>query len=66
MYDGTPEDPKIAKENADILEALKVEQEHGEYKWSQLLKKDKVQTGRRVLLAYGMQFMVSPSGTELV
>ena len=57
VYDGTPDDPKIAKENAEILEALKVEQEHGEYKWSQLLKRDKVQTGRRVLLAYGMQFM---------
>ena len=56
VYDGTPNDPKIAKENSEILEALKVEQEHGEYKWSQLLKRDKVQTGRRVLLAYGMQF----------
>ena len=57
VYDGTPDDPKIAKENSEILEALKVEQEHGEYQWSQLLKRDKVQTGRRVLLAYGMQFM---------
>jgi hypothetical protein len=57
VYDGTPDDPKIAKENREILEALKVEQEHGEYQWSQLLKKDKVQTGRRMLLAYGMQFM---------
>lgn len=66
VYDGTPDDPKIAKENAEILEALKVEQEHGEYKWSQLLKKDKVQTGRRVLLAYGMQFMNQMGGINLV
>lgn len=57
VYDGTPDDPKIEKENREVLEALKVEQEHGEYRWSQLLKKDKVQTGRRVLLAYGAQFM---------
>ncbi|PVI05638.1 putative Myo-inositol transporter 1 [Periconia macrospinosa] len=66
VYDGTPEDPKIAKENREILEALKIEQEHGEYKWSQLLKKDKVQTGRRVLLAYGMQFMNQMGGINLV
>lgn len=59
VYDGTPDSPKIAKENKDVLEALRIEQEHGEYKWSQLLKKDEVQTGRRVLLAYGMQFMSS-------
>lgn len=57
VYDGTPQDPKIEKENREILQALSVEQETGEYRWSQLLKRDKVQTGRRVLLAYGMQFM---------
>jgi hypothetical protein len=45
---------------------LKIEQQHGEYKWSQLLKKDKVQTGRRVLLAYGMQFMNQMGGINLV
>jgi hypothetical protein len=49
------EDPKIVKEQQDILEALKLEKEHGEYKWSQLFKRDEVQTGRCVLLAYGMQ-----------
>lgn len=66
VYDGTPDHPKIAKEQADVLEALKLEQEHGEYKWSQLLKKDEVQTGRRVLLAYGMQFMNQMGGINLV
>ncbi|KAF2675812.1 putative Myo-inositol transporter 1 [Lentithecium fluviatile CBS 122367] len=66
VYDGTPDDPKIAKENREILEALKVEQEYGEYRWSQLLVKDKVQTGRRVLLAYGMQFMNQMGGINLV
>ena len=66
VYDGTPDDPKIAKEHQEILDALKIEQEHGEYKWSQLFKKDEIQTGRRVLLAYGMQFMNQMGGINLV
>ena len=66
VYDGTPDDPKIAKEHQEILDALKIEQEHAEYKWSQLFKKDEVQTGRRVLLAYGMQFMNQMGGINLV
>ena len=66
VYDGSPDDPKIAKENRDVLEALRIEQENGEYRWSQLLKKDEVQTGRRVLLAYGMQFMNQMGGINLV
>ncbi|KAH7397411.1 putative Myo-inositol transporter 1 [Pyrenochaeta sp. MPI-SDFR-AT-0127] len=66
VYDGTPDDPKIEKENREVIEALKIEQEHGEYRWSQLLKKDKVQTGRRVLLAYGAQFMNQMGGINLV
>lgn len=65
VYDGTPEDEKIAKENREVLEALKIEEETGEYKWSQLLKRDKVQTGRRVLLAYGAQFMNQMGGINL-
>jgi hypothetical protein len=57
VYDKPPDHPKIANEQAEILEALAVEREHGEYQWRNILVKDKVQTGRRVLLAYGMQFM---------
>lgn len=57
VYGHDPDHPKIRKEQADVLDALKVEREHGEYQWSQLFKRDEVQTGRRVLLAYGMQFM---------
>jgi MFS family permease len=64
VYDGTPDDPKIDKENREVLEALRVEREHGEYRWSQLLKKDHVQTGRRVLLAYGAQFMNQMGGKK--
>ena len=66
VYDGEPTDSKIAKENKEVLEALKIEEEHGEYKWSQLLTRDKVQTGRRVLLAYGAQFMNQMGGINLV
>lgn len=48
-----------------MLEALRLEEDAGEYKWSQLLKKDRVQTGRRVLLAYGAQFMNQMGGINL-
>lgn len=48
VYDLPADDPKIVKEQNEVLEALKVEREHGEYQWSQLFKRDDVQTGRRV------------------
>lgn len=66
VYDLPPDDPKIRKEENEVLETLKIEREHGEYRWSQLLKRDEVQTGRRVLLAYGMQFMNQMGGINLV
>lgn len=66
VYDRPADDAKIAKEQGEILEALKIEKEHGEYRWSNLLKRDEVQTGRRVLLAYGMQFMNQMGGINLV
>jgi len=66
VYDQPPEDAKIQKEQNDVLGALQLERSHGEYKWSQLFKRDEVQTGRRVLLAYGMQFMNQMGGINLV
>ncbi|KAI9737071.1 MAG: hypothetical protein M1834_000661 [Cirrosporium novae-zelandiae] len=66
VYDREPEDPKIQKEYNDIQEAITLEHLHGEYKWSQILKRDDVQTGKRVLLAYGMQFMNQVGGINLV
>lgn len=66
VYDRAPDDHKILQEQGEILQALQLEQEHGEYKWSQLFKKDEVQTGRRVLLAYGAMFMQQVSGINLV
>lgn len=57
VWDSEPEGEKVAKMQTDILEAMDLERKHGEYKWSQLFKRDEVQTGRRVLLAYGMQYV---------
>lgn len=66
VYDRAPNDPKIQREEAEILEVLEMERLTGEYKWRNILKRDKVQTGRRVLLAYGMQFMNQMGGINLV
>ncbi|CAL5867526.1 uncharacterized protein PFLUO_LOCUS1745 [Penicillium psychrofluorescens] len=66
VYDQQPDNPKIVSESEDIIEAIKLETLHGEYQWSQILKRDEVQTGKRVLLAYGMQFMNQMGGINLV
>lgn len=66
IYDLPPDAEKVQDEYASILEVLDIEHETGEYRWSQLLKRDEVQTGRRVLLAYGMQFMNQMGGINLV
>lgn len=58
VYDLPADDPKIVKEQNEVLEALKVEKEHGEYRWSQLLKRDDVQTGRRVSLQMSLQIHI--------
>jgi hypothetical protein len=34
VYDGTPDNPKIAREQKDILDALALERLHGEYKYA--------------------------------
>jgi hypothetical protein len=57
---------KVVSESEGIIQAIQLETMHGEYKWSQILKKDEVQTGRRVLLAYGIQFMNQMGGINLV
>lgn len=64
--DGNPNDPKVVSQQTEILETLALERKHGEYKWSQIFKRDEVQTGRRILLAYGMQFMNQMGGINLV
>lgn len=66
VWDSPPDGEKVVKMQTDILEALQVERKHGEYKWRQILKHDDVKTGRRVMLAYGMQFMNQVGGINLV
>lgn len=66
VYDRTPDHPKIILEQNKIIETLAMEREHGEYRWRNILVRDNVQTGRRVLLAYGMQFMNQVGGINLV
>lgn len=66
VWDSEPEGEKVQKMQADILGALEMERATGEYKWRDIFKRDRVQTGRRVLLAYGMQFMNQMGGINLV
>ncbi len=62
VWDAAPEDEKVHKMHTEITETIELERKNGEYKWRQLFKRDEVQTGRRVLLAYGMQFMNQMGG----
>lgn len=66
VYDRPPDDKKIRQEEDDILETMRMEKESGEFRWRDIFKRDRVQTGRRVLLAYGMQFMNQIGGINLV
>jgi len=66
VWDSEPEGEKVAKMHQEILETIELEQKHGQYQWKNLFKRDEVQTGRRVLLAYGMQFMNQVGGINLV
>ncbi|GAB7344858.1 hypothetical protein MBLNU457_3305t1 [Dothideomycetes sp. NU457] len=65
VYDHDPNHPDIVKEQAEILEAIELES-HSQTSWWSLFKQDEVQTGKRVLLAYGMQFMNQVGGINLV
>ncbi|KAF9889637.1 hypothetical protein FE257_007145 [Aspergillus nanangensis] len=66
VYGRPKDDPKILAEQAEILEAIAMETKHGEYQWRNILKRDDVATGHRVLLAYGMQFMNQVGGINLI
>lgn len=66
VWDGGPDSPKVSQQQKDILEAIELERKHGEYRWRDILKRDEVQTGKRVMLAYGMQFMNQMGGINLV
>jgi hypothetical protein len=62
VWNAGPEDEKVHKMHTEILETIELERKNGEYKWRQIFKRDRVQTGRRILLAYGMQFMNQMGG----
>ncbi|PYH41941.1 putative MFS sugar transporter [Aspergillus saccharolyticus JOP 1030-1] len=66
VYECPKDDPKIIAEQEEILKAIAIETEHGEFQWRNIFKYDRVSTGHRVLLAYGMQFMNQVGGINLV
>jgi hypothetical protein len=66
VYDKLETDDLIVKESTQIKEAIELEERNGSFQWRHILRKDSVQTGRRVLLAWGVQFMNQAGGINLV
>ncbi|KAL4765414.1 transcription factor TFIIIB subunit BRF1 [Aspergillus foveolatus] len=66
FYDRPENDPKVVNDAEGIFRATELDSLRGEYKWSQVLKKDEIQTGRRVLLAYGLQFINQMGGVNII
>jgi hypothetical protein len=51
-----PKDPDVLRERDQILEAIVLEESDG-FEWSKLFRRDPLQMGRRVFLAWGVHFM---------
>lgn len=66
VWGETAEGPKVKKMNAEIRDTIALEEKSGKFRWRDILKRDRVQTGRRIALAYGMQFMNQMGGINLV
>lgn len=66
LYDRPENDPKVINDIEGISRAIELDNLRGEYTWSQLLRKDEIQTGRRVLLAYGLQFINQMGGVNII
>lgn len=66
FYDKASDDPKVVIDAEGIFRAIECDDVRGEYKWSQLFKKDEIQTGRRVWLAYGLQFINQMGGVNII
>ena len=66
VCDGDAESVTVARQRKELVEGIELERRHGEYRWRDILKRDEVQTGRRVVLAYGIQFMNQMGGINLV
>jgi len=57
VYDYDTDHPEFIRESNQILHAIEIETHNTASSWWDIFKQDEVQTGKRVLLAYGMQFM---------
>ncbi|KAE8350653.1 general substrate transporter [Aspergillus coremiiformis] len=66
FHDRTANDPRIIEESEGIIKAIELDILRGEYRWSQIFKHDELHTGRRVLLAYGLQFMNQMGGVNII
>ncbi|RDW67035.1 general substrate transporter-2 [Coleophoma crateriformis] len=66
IYDKPSTDEVIVHETSQIMEAIELEERTGKFQWRNILKRDSVRTGRRVLLAWGIQFMNQAGGINLV
>ncbi|KAF2018599.1 putative MFS sugar transporter [Aaosphaeria arxii CBS 175.79] len=65
VYDKTPDDDEVRQESQDIVDAIALEQ-NVDKGWLSIFKNDELQTGKRVLLAYGMMFMQQVSGINFI
>lgn len=66
IYNKEPTDQKVLEEQQAIINAIHIESSITEYSWKHIFKKDRVQTGKRILLAYGIQFMNQIGGINLL
>jgi hypothetical protein len=66
IYDKPADDTLIKHETSQIIQAIELEERNGRFKWRKIFKRDDVQTGRRVLLAWGVQCMNQVGGINLV
>jgi MFS family permease len=65
VYGTGPDDEYIVKEKAEIFESLERERE-APFSWLNVFKKDRVQTGRRVLLSIMVQSFNQLAGINVV
>ncbi|PLN76293.1 sugar transporter [Aspergillus taichungensis] len=66
VHDRAADDPKIVEDSRGMYRAVELDKLREEYKWSRIFKKDELQTGRRVLLSYGLQFMNQMTGINFI
>lgn len=66
VYEDGVDGKEVEFQTRQIREAMGLEEKNGGFKWSQIFKKDEVHTGRRILLAWGVQFMNQVGGINLV